>query len=251
MRSPATCLLRWLSRLDSVGATFNDVVRIWLYQGGITKLEEQTERYQELNRARTDFFAAEERARRMHARRSGSVFYPASTGIGMAGRGLAASCLALRTQRDDVRLQPLENPRQTSSFDYAASYSLKSPKFSRAMAMTIGDYATTWISGTASIVDSETVHLGDVEKQTEQTIDNIEALICSDNFRRHGLPHAGARLTDLAKVRVYIKHREDYDRCRAICQRRFGDVPAIYAHADVCRSNLLVEIEGVAFSQRH
>ena len=119
------------------------------------------------------------------------------------------------------------------------------------MAMMIGDYMTTWISGTASIVNSETVHRGDVEKQTEQTVENTEALISSDNFQRHGVPNAGARLMDLAKVRVYIKHREDYDKCRAICERHFGGVPAIYAVADVCRSNLLVEIEGVAFSPRH
>ncbi len=238
------------SHLKSAGATFNDVARTWLYQGGIVETEETTERYRELNRARTDFFAEEEAAGRMRVRRDGAMFYPASTGIGMAGRGLAASCLALQTDRDDVQLLPLENPNQTSSFEYAPRFSLKSPKFARAMAVIIGDYVTTWVSGTASIVDSETVHLGDVEKQTEQTIDNIEALISSDNFRRHGVPNAGARLIDLAKVRVYIKHRADYEKCRAICERRFGGVPAIYAEADVCRSNLLVEIEGVAFSQR-
>ena len=119
------------------------------------------------------------------------------------------------------------------------------------MAVLIGDYVTTWISGTASIVNSESVHLGDIEKQTEQTISNIEALISSDNFRRHGVLNAGAQLSDLAKVRVYIKRREDYPKCRAICERYFGGLPTIYAVADVCRSNLLVEIEGVAFSQRH
>ncbi len=51
---------------------------------------------------------------------------------------------------------PLENPLQTPAFDYPQSYSAKSPKFSRAMAMRIGDHVTTWISGTASIVNSET-----------------------------------------------------------------------------------------------
>jgi enamine deaminase RidA (YjgF/YER057c/UK114 family) len=117
------------------------------------------------------------------------------------------------------------------------------------MAVVIGDYVTTWISGTASIVNSETVHLGDVEKQTEQTIDNIERLISRENFERHGVPGAGAELGDLAKIRVYVKRLEDYEKCRAVCERRFGALPTIYAQADVCRSNLLVEIEGVAFSR--
>lgn len=237
-------------RLTSAGASFHDVVRTWLYQGGITQSEDGIERYRELNRARTDFFTEQEALGHMAVRREGSVFYPASTGIGTLGRGLAVSCLALQTTREDVRIQPLENPLQTSAFNYAQSFSPKSPKFSRAMAVVIGDYVTTWISGTASIVNSESVHVGDVEKQTEQTIDNIQNLISPENFERHGIWGAGARLGDLAKVRVYVKRPEDFEKCRAICERRFGPLPTIYAQADVCRSNLLVEIEGVAFSRR-
>jgi enamine deaminase RidA (YjgF/YER057c/UK114 family) len=116
------------------------------------------------------------------------------------------------------------------------------------MAVKIGHYVTTWISGTASILDSESVHLGDIEKQTEQTIDNIERLISPENFARHGLSGCGAQLADLAKVRVYVKRPEDYEKCRAVCERRFGAVPTIYAQADICRGELLVEIEAVAFS---
>jgi len=108
---------------------------------------------------------------------------------------------------------------------------------------------TTWVSGTASIVRSESRHLGDPEQQTTQTIDNIERLIAADNFAAHGLKGAGARLQDLAKIRVYLKRREDLAKCRAICERRFGSVPAVYAVADICRPELLVEIEGVAFSR--
>jgi enamine deaminase RidA (YjgF/YER057c/UK114 family) len=240
-------------RLQAAGSSFQDVPRIWLYQGGITETEsndagEPIERYRELNRARTDFFERLEAEGQMTVSREGKVCYPASTGIGMAGRGLTISCMGLQTQRDDVVLQSLENPGQTSAFDYAKRFSLKSPKFSRAMAVKIGNYVTNWVSGTASILDSETVHVGDVEKQTEQTIDNIERLISNDNLTRHGLPGAGAQLSDLAKVRVYVKHLEDYETCRAVCQRRLGSLPIIYALAEVCRPDLLVEIEGVAFS---
>lgn len=243
-------------RLNHVGATFNDVCRIWLYQGGITDEEtsqagDTTQRYCELNRARADFFQHLESIGQICTTREGRRFYPASTGIGMAGRGLSVSCLGLQTDRDDVYLQPLENPSQTSAFDYAKKFSPKSPLFSRAMAVVIGDHVTTWISGTASILNSESVHLGDVEKQTHQTIDNIKGLIGAANFERHGLPGKGAMLSDLAKVRVYVKRPEDYEKCRSICESRFGSTPAIYAVADVCRPELLVEIEGVAFSNHH
>jgi enamine deaminase RidA (YjgF/YER057c/UK114 family) len=238
-------------RLERAGATFGNVVRAWLYLGGITQSERGTQRYGELNRARTDFFAEQQAAGRMAVQRGPFAFYPASTGIGTAGRGLTASCLALQTRRSDVRLQPLENPQQTSAFDYAARFSAKSPKFSRAMAVVIGDYVTTWISGTASIVNSESVHLGNIERQTEQTIDNIESLISRENFERHGVERAGAELQDLAKIRIYVKRPQDYEQCRAICQRRLGRLPMIFAQADICRPELLVEIEGVAFSRVH
>ncbi len=238
-------------RLRSVGSTFHDVVRAWLYMGGITQADESSgvERYRELNRARTDFFAEQEACGQLQIRRDGRDFYPASTGIGTYGQGLSLGCMALHTDRSDVRLLPLENPQQTSAFHYEQKFSVKSPKFSRAMAVIIGDYVTTWISGTASIVNSETVHPGDAARQTEQTIENIQRLISRENFARHGISGAGATLDDLAKIRVYVKHEEDFETCRAVCERRFGLLPAIYAHADVCRPDLLVEIEGVAFSR--
>ena len=167
----------------------------------------------------------------------------------MSGSGLVASCMALETRRDDVFLLPLENPQQTPAYAYDPQHSPQSPKFSRAVALVLGNYVTTWVSGTASIVDSESCHLGDPEKQTAQTIDNIERLISADNFAAHGLKGAGASLHDLAKIRVYLKRAEDLAKCRAVCERRFGSVPAIYAVADICRPELLVEIEGVAFSR--
>ena len=115
--------------------------------------------------------------------------------------------------------------------------------------MVAGDYVTTWISGTASIVDSESMHAGDIEKQTEQTLDNIERLIGAQNFAAHGYPQFGATFQDLAKARVYVKRASDYERCRAICERRLGSVPVLFEVADVCRPELLVEIEAVAFSR--
>lgn len=237
--------------LGAAGSTFKDVARVWLYQGGITEMEGAEERYRELNRARTDFFERNPFDVRRLAPGVNHTIYPASTGIGTLGHGLMTTCLALQTERTDVQMLSLENPLQTSAFSYPSSYSVKSPKFSRAMAMRIGSHVTTWISGTASIVNAETVHLGDIEKQTDQTLTNIERLIDASNFERLGWSDAGATLDDLAKIRVYVKHHDDYEKCRAVCERRLGRIPAIYAQADVCRPDLLVEIEGVAFSRIH
>ncbi len=230
---------------------YDQVVRTWLYLGDIVGPEGETQRYKELNRARTDFY----RDLVFAAHRTPPGFnrrvFPASTGIGTEGNDVIMSSMAMVTDRDDVWIVPLENPRQTSAFDYGSEYGPKSPKFARAMAIATADSATILISGTASITDAETRFVGDVEGQTRQTLDNIADLIGGENLRQHGLSGLGATLNDLALVRVYIKRQEDYAKTKAVCEELLGELPAIYAVADVCRPELLVEIEGIAFAGPH
>jgi len=64
------------------------------------------------------------------------------------------------------------------------------------------------------------------------------------------LAAAGATLRDMVLARVYVKRQEDYEKARAICKARLGELPVTYAMADVCRPDLLVEIEGIAFTPR-
>ncbi len=199
--------------------------------------------------SRADGFLPRHPVRRKSARRVGAADdLPGQHGIGTSGTNVALACMALDSRRRDVFLLPLENPQQTPAYDYPSKYSPHSPKFSRAMAVVQGHFVSTLVSGTASIVDSKTVHPGDILRQTEQTLDNIQRLIAPENFARHGLPGAGATLRDIAKLRVYVKRAKDYEACREVCERRLPRVPAIYLHADICRSDLLVEIETVAFS---
>ena len=240
------------SLLGRAGVRMDQIVRTWLYLGDIVGDEGPVQRYKELNRARTDIFEGidflADRLPRgqfpnLHA-------FPASTGIGMDGKDVTMGCVALATERKDIVAMPLENPRQTAAYDYSAAYSPKSPKFARAMAISCGTHATIFVSGTASITNSETRHIGDAVAQTDETIDNIEALISEGNLARHGLPGQGATIATLGCVRVYVKHQEDFVQIREACQERLGDVPAIYTIADVCRPDLLVEIEGIAFSRK-
>ena len=241
--------------LDEAGIRFDQIVRTWLYLGDIVGMEGPVQRNNELNRARTDFFTgtrflADRLPRMISGVPSAEIHaYPASTGIGADGFDVTMGCVALATERKDILAVPLENPRQTAAYDYAAAYSPKSPKFARAMALSCGSHATIFVSGTASITDSETRHIGDAVKQTHETIDNIVALIGEANLARHGLPGLGAVIGNMGMVRVYVKNQEDYAAIRAACEERLGDVPAVYTIADVCRPDLLVEIEGVAFSR--
>ena len=242
--------LRMRDILTARGFRYDQVFRTWLYLGDIVGIEDGIERYKELNRARADFYDDIRFLGGLVPPSFNGTVYPASTGIGASSRDVTMGCIAISTDRDDVALIPLENPLQTSAFDYEAVHSPSSPKFSRAMAVVVGNTAAIMVSGTASIVQSQTCFIGDVERQTAQTLDNIEALMAEGNFARYGFPGLGATLQDMTLARVYIKNQADYAKTRAICEARLGELPTIYAGADVCRDNLLVEIEGVAFAHR-
>ncbi len=234
--------------LSGANVRFDQVIRTWLYLGDIVGPEGETQRYKELNRARTDYYENINFLARHVLPGVKETVYPASTGIGTDTRDVVMGCIAISTKRDDLVVRPLENPLQTSAFDYMACYGPKSPKFSRAMALTVGDSASLFISGTASITQAESQHIEDIEAQTNQTLDNIAALISESNLKCHGLPGRGATLRDMALARVYVKRQADYERTRRVCENRLGELPVIYTVADVCRPELLVEIEGIAFS---
>jgi enamine deaminase RidA (YjgF/YER057c/UK114 family) len=238
------------SLLDRVNIRFGQIVRTWFYCGRIAAMEGGVSRYQELNRARDESYRGirflDKRLPNMHCKRA----YPASTAIGVGGQGIRLSAIALATDRPDVVAVPLENPRQTSAYDYSSQHGSASPKFSRAVVISCGEVATIFISGTASITSSETQHPGDAAAQTQETIDNIAVLISEDNMTRHGLPGFGTSLNGLGLMRAYIKRQEDYATVRSVCEKRLGRRPAIYAMADVCRPELLVEIEALAFSRQ-
>jgi len=238
------------SKLTRAGVPFDRVVRTWLYLGDITGAEGKLERYMELNRARTDFYENVHFCKGHLLDQTLKEVYPASTGIGQDGTGVVMNCTAMQTERSDVFLQPIENPQQTPVYQYETCYSPKSPKFSRAMALVADGAATVWISGTASIVQSKTVHLGDARGQTAQTIENIEKLISADNLARHGIAGSGAKLSDIVGLRVYVKRPEDYPVCREVCEQHFGKIPVVFTVAGVCRSDLLVEMEGIANVKR-
>ena len=234
-------------QLKSNNFQVDQLVRTWLYQGHLVLPEGDTQRYKELNRARTDFFAGRNFLSQILPKDyNGPTVYPASTGIGADDVDLVVSALAFATTRTDIVTVPLENPQQTSAFDYGAVYSPQSPKFARAMGMHLGDSLKIFVSGTAGITDSESRFEDDPVAQTELTLDNIAALISGENLSKHGIEGFTPTLNNLAIARVYVKRVEDFEKIRDVCLKRCPNTAMLFTIADVCRPELLVEIEGIA-----
>ncbi|WP_076997149.1 hypothetical protein [Variovorax sp. KK3] len=218
--------------LQQTGCTH--LLRIWNYLPRINADGGGLERYRQFNLGRQQAF--------VEAGQAAFEGAPAACALGIHQGALCIRFLAGRSAP-----MPLENPRQVSAYHYPPTYGPRSPTFSRAALAEIGggDVAL-FISGTASIVGHESVHHGDVRAQTEETLRNLEAVIGAANER------CSARFSlDAIDAVVYVRHVADAPVVRDILARRLGAGSrtmrhAVYLEADICRQDLLVEIEAHA-----
>jgi chorismate lyase/3-hydroxybenzoate synthase len=196
------------------------LLRTWNVVPAINRVDDGLERYRRFCRGRAEAFEA----------CYGRLFQPllpASSGVGGPEGELVVWFVAGRE-----RGLPRENPRQVSAYSYPPSYGPRSPSFARATRCPETAGGLLLLSGTASIVGHQSVHHGDVLRQLDETCVNLEQL----------LGGAPPRL-----LKVYLRHAADTPAVQVALERRFGRaVPALYLQADICREELLVEIEGVA-----
>jgi chorismate lyase/3-hydroxybenzoate synthase len=206
------------------------LVRIWNYLPEINAQAGGDERYRHFNSARQMAFRKSGRAT------MGTV--PAASALGSpAGSPLSIYFLAARRPA-----RMIENPRQTSAYYYPLKFGRHSPIFSRACVWGEPGRGILFVSGTASIVGHETIHRGDVAAQTRETMVNIGALLEEAN-RSVGSSHYS--LNGL-KLKVYVRNPSDLPEIEATLSELLNPVVAIvYLQADVCREDLLVEIEAV------
>jgi len=206
------------------------VFRFWNYMADINGHSNGLERYRQFNLGRQHALLAQGREV------AGNV--PAACALGAASGALSIAFLAGR-----VAPEAIENPRQISAYTYPQEYGPRSPTFSRASLVCLAEREWLFISGTASIVGHASLHPADVLAQTRETMSNIEAVLAEANRRaRHGK-------FDLAglQYKVYVKRPEDLAQIRAELESRIGPpFDVIYLQADVCRQELLIEIEATA-----
>lgn len=201
--------------------------RFWNYIAGINIHSFGLERYHQFNLGRQDAFLAQ--------RRDVAGNVPAACALGSAQGPLAIAFLAGR-----VAPLAIENPRQVSAYQYPQQYGPRSPTFSRASLVRLGQDEILFVSGTASIVGHVTLHPADVVAQTRETLANIEAVLVQANLRTCS---PGFDLASL-EYKVYVRHAADLARIRTELERIVGSAPhAVYLQADICRQDLLVEIE--------
>ncbi len=169
----------------------------------------------------------------------------AASGVGIVGSALAVHCLAA-----DSPGRPVENPRQVPAYKYSKRYGPRPPCFARATRVTRQIDEAWWllVAGTASIRGEDTAFVGDLDGQVTETFANLDALLdaaeAAHAADRSGDGRETARFTSL---RVYVVHERDIPAVRDLVSARYPDVRDIeYLQADLCRDDLLVEIEGVA-----
>jgi enamine deaminase RidA (YjgF/YER057c/UK114 family) len=102
--------------------------------------------------------------------------------------------------------------------------------------------STIFISGTASIIGQDIIGIEDIERQTVVTIDNISKLTDQKRIGQM-IASSGKEWGKFILLRVYVKNQHDFAKVKMICSQRFPEVPAIFIQSDICRDNLLVELE--------
>ena len=202
--------------LELIGMNFLHVTRTWFY------LDKLHNWYAEFNKARTIFFEKQ------------GVFdhlIPASTGIG-AGNShsthLVANVLAIKPKHKGVRIVPVPSPMQCEATEYKSS-------FSRAVEIQFPTHRQLYISGTASIdSNGNSVHIGNVREQINTTMKVVEQIIESRSMSWSDAVRAIAYFKDIRHITEFC----DY------CQKNhIPSLPVCYSQSDICRQELLFEIE--------
>lgn len=223
--------------LSVEGITTADIVRQWNYIERITHMADEGQHYQLFNDARSHFYNA----------CSWENGYPAATGIGTQAGGVTVLFDAVRGSAQCSKA--VDNPLQISAHSYSQQVLINNkqahkttPKFERARYVQ-GDEASIYISGTAAI-RGEASCGEDAVEQTRLTMENIDYLIGEQNLANSGI--VAPEKMAYASLRAYLKHRADLDSVVEWMYAHYPAVDVLYLWADICREELLIEIEGIA-----
>lgn len=210
------------------GAGYPYLLRVWNHVGSINETEHEIERYKRFSAGRHEALTGRGFAREQ---------FPAASAVGMSQNGVRVYFIASRSPGVHV-----ENPRQVAAYDYPPVYGSRSPSFARATVAQWDGVGMVFVAGTASVVGHETRHVGDIEAQLEETLLNLETII-AEAASRTGCK---ASLDNLSIAKTYIRNASDYEMIAARLKVALPRTQLLFVESDICRRDLLVEIEGVA-----
>ena len=209
------------SVLAKAGMNIYNVARTWFYLNHLLNW------YDDFNSVRNDYFTLKGIYEKL---------IPASTGIGAANLNDCAVLFggyAIKQKDSSITISPVESPYQCPASDYKSS-------FSRAIEISHPDHSQVLISGTASISpDGKSAHIGDIDKQIELTMKVVQGILQSRNMNWENVTRGIA----------YFKNRNDINSFYQYCNaKELPLMPISTIQADICRDELLFEIEVDAVS---
>ena len=206
--------------LSKLGFKNTEIVHTWFYLDKIDKW------YNNFNQARSSVF-----------KKIGLIdtkeVLPASTGIGIySGKNsiVAIDAVAVKCSHNQRLMKRLYNPIQKEAPEYDSL-------FSRGISIDFGSSKVIYVSGTASIGEKgESLYNGSAKKQIYRTFRNMEALVSAE----------GVTLHNIKQATVYFKRPEDFESYQKIFIQRINkEMPYVCMLAEICRPELLFEIEAV------
>ena len=203
------------------------LLRAWNYLGRINDGDGDAERYRLFVTGRYEAIAS---------RPGFEGALPAATAIGTRGDGLLMYFLAAKEGGIQI-----ENPRQLSAFRYPRQYGPRSPSFSRATWKAWPGETHLYVSGTASVVGHESIHAHDPVAQLDEVLRNIDALLDETRSR-----HALKKKPEAVALKFYLRDAALWEQLAPRLHEAFGSTTPLYGlEADICRRDLLLEIEGM------
>ncbi|MGI9309164.1 MAG: hypothetical protein ACR2P6_07870 [Gammaproteobacteria bacterium] len=208
---------------------FKRLLRAWNYFPGINTGAGDAERYRRFSAGRGKAF--DELGYQ-------KTKLPPSTAIGTPP-DTPFTISVLATKQDCA---VLENPRQTSAYKYPREFGPRGPSFSRAVMLRTGAEHQILISGTASIVGYESVHLNEPDQQLIETLKNLKTLL------GHAIEHTGRNIEPehigAPGLRVYLRNSNDYNELSELLKDNLSrEHRVLFLQGDICRRELTLEIE--------
>ena len=214
--------------VQQLGFTFQDVARTWIY------VHHLLDWYDELNRVRTAAYSElgvydPENFRAL----------PASTGIQAASPDGAECFMDLLLVAGADPKAPPTRPMNSTHQCEAASYG---SSFSRGKMLSLDGAQVLYVSGTASInMAGETVHVGDRVRQIHETLAAVQNLLKAER----------ADLRDIVTSALFFKDEQGFRDWQELERTQQVPIfPGIAVYGDVCRDDLLFELEPTAVLER-